>query len=223
MDNVIIEIRNNVTGDYTRVPVTPETIQYTDGDKLVNTVKILGLGNVNFKDGVDLDGISWSRFFPAKYDPFYCTTSDIKEPIMYRNIFSSWKDEDTSLQVVCAAAGINANMKLTSFNWELKGAEGDIYYTVSFVQHKEIKPQQIAVTTGSDGTIIIARYQKGAANRPAVAAKTNPKTYKVQQGDTLTAIAKKFAIASWKTLYNKNRNVIGADPDKIIVGQVLTL
>jgi nucleoid-associated protein YgaU len=51
------------------------------------------------------------------------------------------------------------------------------------------------------------------------------KTYTVAPGDTLWAIAKKHLGAGtrWTELYEKNRAVIGDNPDRIKPGQVLTL
>lgn len=46
--------------------------------------------------------------------------------------------------------------------------------------------------------------------------------YTVKKGDTLSSIAKKYNI-SWKELYNKNKDVIGDNPNKIYVGQILTI
>ncbi len=49
-----------------------------------------------------------------------------------------------------------------------------------------------------------------------------PSTYIVKKGDTLVGIAKKYNI-NWKTLYEKNKDVIGKNPNLIKPGQVLTL
>jgi LysM repeat protein len=48
------------------------------------------------------------------------------------------------------------------------------------------------------------------------------RTYTVQAGDTLSGIAARFGI-SWKSLYAKNKKVIGSNPNRIFVGQVLKL
>jgi nucleoid-associated protein YgaU len=113
-------------------------------------------------------------------------------------------------------------MTLRTFTWELKGAEGDIYYTVEFRERKTIRPQQIAVTTNSTGTITASR-KPAAADRPAVAAKGKPATYTVKSGDSLVLVAKHLGVNPWQTLYDKNKAVIGADPGKIKPGQVLTV
>lgn len=49
-----------------------------------------------------------------------------------------------------------------------------------------------------------------------------PDTYVVKKGDTLISIAKKYNL-NWKKIYQKNKDVIGNNPNLIKPGQVLTL
>lgn len=46
--------------------------------------------------------------------------------------------------------------------------------------------------------------------------------YIVQPGDTLSGIAKKLGIPDWRTLYETNKGIIGANPNLLRVGQQLT-
>ncbi|MFE9412387.1 transglycosylase family protein [Streptomyces sp. NPDC006704] len=57
------------------------------------------------------------------------------------------------------------------------------------------------------------------------ATASSSRTYTVQPGDTLSLIARKQigSAAAWQALYQKNRDVIGADPDLIMPGQKLRL
>lgn len=48
-------------------------------------------------------------------------------------------------------------------------------------------------------------------------------TYIVKSGDYLSKIAKEQGLPNWQELYELNKNVIGADPNKIYPGQVLSL
>ena len=50
----------------------------------------------------------------------------------------------------------------------------------------------------------------------------NPTSYVVKKGDTLSSIASRYK-TSWKKIYEKNKNVIGKNPNKIKPGQVLTI
>ena len=50
----------------------------------------------------------------------------------------------------------------------------------------------------------------------------NPTTYIVKKGDPLSSIAKKNN-TTWQVIYNKNKNIIGNNPNIIKPGQVLTI
>ncbi|MFB6632559.1 transglycosylase family protein [Streptomyces sp. NPDC056362] len=50
------------------------------------------------------------------------------------------------------------------------------------------------------------------------------RVHTVQRGDTLASIARRFGIkGGWKALYAANRTVIGADPNRIVVGTMLRI
>ena len=55
--------------------------------------------------------------------------------------------------------------------------------------------------------------------------KSSTETYTVQEGDTLSVIAKKFYgdEAEYQKIYDANKDLIGPDPDMIKVGQELTI
>ena len=52
--------------------------------------------------------------------------------------------------------------------------------------------------------------------------KITPNTYVVKKGDTLSSIAKKYGI-SWQNLYEKNKTIIGKNPNKIYPGQIFNI
>jgi phospholipase C len=56
-------------------------------------------------------------------------------------------------------------------------------------------------------------------------APTAPVLYTVKPGDTLSRIAKARlgGVAKWRQLYKLNRSVIGNNPNRLVVGEVLTL
>lgn len=216
---VEINIKDTKTGAYLRIPVIPEVIEYVDGDALANSVNIINLGAVDFPNGVALDAVTWRSFFPARYDASYCKTANLLAPTEYRNRLSSWKDAGTPLQLIIPAAEINKTMYLQAFKWDVKGFEGDLYYEVTFKEYKEIRPLQIATSVA----VVKSAQAQTPAARPPAPTPPKAKTYTVQRGDTLSGIAKKNGIASWNTLYEKNKAVIGSNPNLIKPGQVLTL
>lgn len=213
-----ITIKDLATGDYYVVPVLPETIGYGLGDKEADTVNIMSVGEVDFLRGKQLDGFTLESFFPAVYDPSYCSTSDLLDPLEYRDLFNDWKNDAVKLQVIIPAAGVNMPMTLRSFRPVVQGAQGDLYYTATFRQHKTVRPKKIPL-----GSTTAPSKKEGAGDRAKAPAKPKAKTYTVKAGDSLTKIAKANKIKNWRDLYNKNKKVIGSNPDKIKPGQVLTL
>ncbi len=62
-----------------------------------------------------------------------------------------------------------------------------------------------------------------AAPPPPPPPASGGRTYTVQPGDSLSAIAARFGLADWRPLYEANTAVIGDNPDLIYPGQVLVL
>src|ERR1700760_1471554 len=90
----------------------------------------------------------------------------------------------------------------------------------------------VQVSTRTSNTSFTSAHP---APRPATAALTSftvapatkppaPRSYVVQPGDTLSAIAARFGVrGGWPALYAANRSVIGPDPGAISAGTRLTI
>lgn len=216
--DIDITIKDLVTGEYYVVPVLPEAIAYELGDKSADTINILSIGEVDFLTGKQLDTFTIESFFPATYDAAYCSTSDLLTPLEYRDLYNDWKNNETKLQIIIPAAGVNMAMTLRSFRPVVRGALGDIHYTASFKQHKLVRPKKVPINSTTAPS-----KKDGAGDRPKAAAKPRAKSYTVKAGDSLVKIAKSQGIKNWRDLYDKNKKVVGPDPGKIKPGQVLVL
>jgi nucleoid-associated protein YgaU len=213
-----ITLRDNKTGDYLKVPVLPPAVSYQGGDSIATTVNIVNLGAVDFPNGIDLEAVNWYSFFPTRYDIGYVnvTQDELLLPNKYIDQFNVWKREGTQLQLIIPALLINQPMRVASFTWDAKGAEVDIYYQVSLKKVINLRPVQISTST------TLLSKKKSPASRTAV-PKKKPTSYTVKAGDTLILIAKRLGIASWHTIYDKNKKQIGPDPEGIYPGLVLKL
>lgn len=217
---VEITILDIELGRYHKFPVLPSTIQYTNGDVLAEAINVVDLGNIEIPSGRDIDSFGFTSEFPAAYDGGFVVVSPagLKKPVDYKNLMEGIKARQTPVQIIVPVLDINKRMYISSFVPEFKGM-GDIHYSIMFRELRESKPKKLTPggTTPKKGT-------KTAKERPKVAAKAKPKTHKVVAGNSLTGIAKQYGIKDWrKNLYEPNKKVIGSDPGKLKVGQVLKL
>ena len=84
-----------------------------------------------------------------------------------------------------------------------------------------VHPAQANTRTASITEVILTSRLSVAA---APVATTRTTRYVVQNGDTLSAVAARFAVrGGWPALYAANRQVIGPDPNVIHSGTVLVL
>jgi hypothetical protein len=76
----------------------------------------------------------------------------------------------------------------------------------------------------ADDMLAKARSELIAKARPIPPKNTPSRKYTVASGDNLSAIANRLRVnGGWNALYQKNKQVIGPDPNKIRPGMVLTL
>jgi LysM repeat protein len=133
-------------------------------------------------------------------------------------ILSAWRNEGTKLRLLVTETPINHDVYFDgdgSFKHEWWGGHGDCWYSLRFVEAREL----IIRAEGETAPAVVATTQQ---TRPAPPA---PKTYTVKPGDTLWAIAKQILGdgGRWREIYNNNVDVIGKDPNLIRPGQVLRI
>jgi hypothetical protein len=138
-------------------------------------------------------------------------------------MLEEWKDNREPVRVTIPALDLALTVQVRRLTWGVKGGEElDIYYTLGLVEHREINIRQVTVTAGEAGgemTLAEPKEQRPESTTPASPA---PQTYTVKGGDCLSLIAKQFG-TDWSTLYEKNKTVIGVNPNKIFPGQVLEI
>lgn len=188
MIGIDVDITLKAENDYLTIPVIPAQLSYDDGSATPVTVSILQLGDVDFHNGVALDTLSWSCFFPARYDAGYCKSSNLLTPVEYRDKLSGWKDNGTEIQVIIPSAGINKTMKVNSFKWIFKGFEGDLYYDIVLKEHKEIKPIQV------EAKKLVMAVRRKAAPAPTASIKKGDKVKFNGGGVYTSANAAKVAV-----------------------------
>lgn len=164
-------------GEVVNIPVIPAKIIVEFGNSTPKTVDIWQKGEVDFNNGKDLDGLSWSSFFPARYDPSYCRFTNIPTPTSYRDKLNSWKNAGKVIQVICPAFNINRSMKIKTFQGEYKGQDADFYYDLEFKEY--VKLPQVKVEAKK--YIVVKKRDPVPVKKPAAAAKK--KNTAINKGD----------------------------------------
>lgn len=147
VNSLLCYIMDEQTGTELQLPVNPEKITFKWGRK-IETVNILNLGEIDFTTGDKLTGISFSSFFPTVYVPSYCTTANLNTPQSANAVMNTWKSryneptpglKDPIRLIITGAQEINMLAIVSDYESNEHGGEpGDIYYSVSFREWKEI-------------------------------------------------------------------------------------
>lgn len=196
-----------------RIPVLPSG--YTVTSEQNNTsVDVVGLGEIVLTGKRKLRIISFSSFFPKRYDSSYCDVRP-KNPKTYVDDIEKIK-QDGKLKLIITGTSINFACIIDSFEWGEEDGTGDITYTLQFREYRA--PSVVVSSVAKDATAAEQTTEK----RDEKSASTG--TYEVKKGDTLSGIARKIlGTSSWKALYEQNKSVIGGNPNMIQIGMVLTL
>ena len=117
-----------------RIPVLPS--EYVVQSAQDNTsVNIIGLGEVTLKGKRKLRTISFSSFFPKRYDRSFCEFSGIKSPRTYVDLIEKMKQSGT-VKLIITGAPLSFRCTIESFEWGENDGTGDISYTISLKEYR---------------------------------------------------------------------------------------
>jgi len=197
------------------LPVNPEKITAQTESKM-QTFEVICLGDIALPRGITPARLSWESFFPGEARRDAVFVKSWQDPKTLVGLISLWRRNNTKVRLLVTETPLNLDCYIASFEHTWGGGYGDCQYRIELVEAREL-----AIYTDAERQRQSA-VQKAAAKRPAPPA---PKTYTVKSGDSLWAIAKKTLGdgSRWKEIYNKNKSIIGPDPNKIYPGQVLRI
>jgi len=211
---VIFEFIDYNKKDFFTLPVSPQEVTINYG-KMIDTINILKLGEIDFHIGTKLTEISFSSFFPAKYDAGYCVYSNIPQPIKAKEKIEKWVAGKDPVRFLITHFGVNDVFNIVQFDYSIRGGTtGDIYYDIVLRRHRKIEIMKVG--------------EKRAQVLPREDTKPTPiqKTYTVKEGDNLYNIAIKMYNgdgSKYLDIYEANKAKIGNNPSKISPGMVLIL
>lgn len=209
-----IYLTNLTNGDRLRFPMLPTEVSIKLANQFANYT-ILSIGEVRLPSGASLDSISWSGIFPGEKRvssaaPYIFDWQDPKAIYRWIEQLKTQRGTPVKARLLITESPINCDVYLSSFTGTPAGGYGDINYTISLIQAKDIR---------------ISKTGKQSTTTPARPAPPAAKTYTVKKGDSLWRIAQNFygKGSDYNKIYQANRGVIGSNPNLIYPGQVLTI
>lgn len=204
-----------------QLPVNPPSLRVRKQGKN-ESESMINLGEVTIIREAKLAEIEIKCFLPATVSgPYVITTGQFEPPMYYIDFFNNVLIDKKPVQLIVTDCYINIPVTIESFEYERSAGTDDIEYTLLLKRYRPFTAKQIVVATNI--TTGLQEVQSQTSSR--VVTKVVDKKYKVKTGDTLWKIAKSQLGDGNKYLaiYNKNKKIIGLNPNTIKVGQVLNL
>ena len=206
-----------------RFPVLPGEYK-VQGSRGIETVNINVVGETDLGGMRGLRTVSFSSFFPKRYNPSYCEFKGIKNPQRYVKQIEQMMNGGI-VKLIITGTAINFPCRISSFEWGEDDGTGDIKFSITLKEHRKIAITQSSVV--AEGANTQQATSEDTASKDATKredTREKPKTYTVKRGDCLSSIARKLTgSADWHALYEQNKGVIGSNPNLIRDGTVLVI
>ncbi|AGX43949.1 LysM peptidoglycan-binding domain-containing protein [Clostridium saccharobutylicum] len=225
-------IKNDI--ETIQLPISPSSYKIKSS-KNSASINLLGFGEISDGGTPTLKSWTISSIFPSKkYN--ICTCTPKSNPFDYCDLIEKLKDNNIVCTYVITKTNVNIQCTVDDIEYSEEDGSGDVYFTITFKEHKEIKLTTNSSTetyyTGVDQMATPSGYHNLAtpytvSNLAQPSGYSNlaqayTTSYTVKDGDTLVNIAKKVYGDSSKytNLISKNNleNV-----NDISVGQVLKI
>lgn len=167
-----------------RFPVTPSEV-ICETSASINTESVNDLGEVSLFSGVGLKSIPIDSFFPNK-DYSFCTYNNIEKPYELVRKLETWQNKGTKLRYIVSDGYTNIPVMINSLTYQEQDGTGDVYFSLSLIEYKEIKLNKASSTENSNNNTT----NRPTENAPKPSGEN--KTHKVVKGDSLWSIAQKY-------------------------------
>ena len=193
-------------------PALPEEIQGKNSAKY-QSFDIISQGAVKAPMGTDVEEISWSgEFFgEAKKKEAIVIADAWRDPAECVNIINNYLKNGTVLNLIVSGTWVNLDVTVSSFQTKAYGAFGNIKYSITFVQKKEL-----TLYTTKELKISSSKKKKTKSRKNSSTSTSKSRTYTVKSGDTLWKIAQKYYKkgSRWTKIYSANKKTIEAEAKK---------
>lgn len=199
-----------------RLPVNPEVFEHSMG-KLNMIVNVSDVGEVNLLGKSRLSEINIESFFPYQ-EYYFCEYSGFPDPYKCVNLIKEFMNRG-QVRLLITETDINKIYYIEDFRYGERDGSRDVYYSISLREYKPIKVKTISKSNNVNpkvDTIISTKPRQGNTD------KVVPKTYTVQEKDTLWDISKRFYGNGSKYIELAKKNNI-KNPNNITSGQVIIL
>lgn len=209
-------------------PITPEKITVKITGKS-ETVTLINEGEASILKSPGLSAVEFKLCLPNQQYPVAVYPEGYKPAVYYLEKLESLKLGKKPFPYVLTRTD-PANKKLFDTNMTVSLEE----YTITeqaddgFDVTVEVKLQQykefVTKTCSLDLAALVPRASIQTPRAPSSNA-PSAGTHTVKEHESLWVISKKYYGngASWQTIYNANKSVIGGNPNLIYPGQVLTI
>ncbi len=206
------------------MPVAPSKLKLKINNNN-STVNLINEGDVNILKKAGLTEISFTLLLPNKSYPFI--QGGYQPASVYLELFESLKvSREPFVFTVTRTLPKNGSLYGTSMAVSMEtytiteDAEEygfDCGVDITLKQYRAYGTRNVRIAN-----------EKAAAETVRTATSSNKPSgnqYTVKEGDNLVAIGKTYynSDTAWNDIYQANTDVIGANPNKIYAGQVLTL
>lgn len=175
-------------------------------------INIIGLGPATRKGQPGLISMEIKSFFPSYWSPFH--KYDLMPEDYINFIYDIWETENVNNKVAkLVTTGLDINFSMwfviENFNYEYRGGEKDIYYTLSI---KEYVPYGVSTAQINEDFMAGMAAGRPVSTNVEDGSLSATKTYVVSKGDSLWSIAKRCTGNgnNWQALYELNKDLIGS-------------